>query len=88
MFYNLLARLDAYLMPLVYGMKTIIENEGVDYSLYSTESKKIIASAASAAVSVKAVLDTPILTEDGNLTEKSETAATALLKDLDEKESA
>ncbi len=88
MFYNLLARLDAYLMPFVYGMKTIIKNEGIDYSLYSTESKKIIASAASAAVTVKAVLDTPVLTEDGNLTEKSAIVATVLMKDIDEKESA
>lgn len=88
MFYSLLARLDAYLMPLVYGMKAIIKNEGVDYSLYSTESKRIIAGAASAAVTVKAVLDTPILMEDGNLTEKSESVASALIKNIDEKESA
>ena len=86
MFYNLLARLDAYLMPLAYKMENIIKNEGTDYSLYSIESKKAISCAASAAGTVKAVLDTPILTEDGGLTEKSESVVTALLKDVDEKE--
>jgi len=86
MFYNLLARLDAYLMPLVYEMENTINNEGTDYSLYSAESKKVIACAASAAGTLKAVLDTPILTEAGDLTEKSESVVTALLKAVDEKE--
>ena len=82
MFYNLLARLDTYLMPLIDKMKEIIENEGTDYSKYYNESKSVIALATSAAVSVKAVLDTPILTEDGNLTVESENTATALLADV------
>ena len=87
MFYSLLARLDAYLMPLIFSMERIINDEGTDYSQFSDESKRIIACAASAAVTVKAVLDTPILTEDGSLTEKSGTTATALLADVDAKES-
>ena len=87
MFYNLLARLDAYLMPLIDAMERIINNEGTDYSLYAEDSKKTIACAVSAAVTVKAVLDTPILAEDGSLTEKSENAVTALLADVDAKES-
>ena len=41
------------------------------YSQYSSESKKVIASAAANACSIKAVLDTPILTEEGELTEAS-----------------
>lgn len=72
MFYNLLARLDAYFLPLVYQMENIIKTEGTDYSKYSLESKKVVASAASVAITIKAVLDTPILTEDGNLTDESE----------------
>ena len=71
MFYSLLARLESYLLPLNYGMEEIIENEGVDYSLFSNDSKKAIASAASIAGTIKAVLDTPILNEDGNLTDDS-----------------
>ena len=73
MFYNLLARLDARFLPLIYKMEDIIKTEGDDYRFYSNESKKIIASCASIAVTIKAVLDTPLLTDDGLLTGESET---------------
>jgi len=86
MFYNLLIRLDAYLMPLVYEMEQIIRKEGNDYSGFSVESKKVIACAASAAVTVKTVIDTPILSADGCLTEECERVAVPLLEDMDRKE--
>jgi hypothetical protein len=76
MFYNLLARLDTYFLPLIYRMEDIVANEGEDYRSYTTDSKKVIASCASVAVSVKTVLDTPLLTDDGLLTDKSEETAT------------
>ena len=72
MFYNLLARLDTYFLPLIY----IVSNEGEDYRAYSADAKKVIASCASVAVSVKSVLDTPLLTDDGLLTDESEGTAT------------
>lgn len=72
MFYNLLARLDTYFLPLVYKMEDIIKEEGDDYRQYSQESKKTVASCASIAVTIKAVLDTPLLTDDGVLTDESE----------------
>lgn len=75
-FYNLLARLDSYFMPLIYQMSDIVKAEGDDYSFYSADSKKIIASCASVAVSIKSVLDTPLLTDDGLLTDASEGTAT------------
>lgn len=75
MFYNLLAQLDTYFLPMIYRMEDIFETEGEDYRLYCPESKKVIASCASIAVSIKSVLDTPILTDDGLLTEASETTA-------------
>ena len=75
MFYNLLARLDAYFLPLVYRMEDIVAAEGEDYRSYSPESKKAIAACAAAVGSIKAVLDTPLLTEEGNLTEESESVA-------------
>lgn len=75
-FYNLLARLDSYFMPLIYQMNDIVKAEGDDYSCYSADSKKIIASCASVAVSIKSVLDTPLLTDDGLLTDASEGTAT------------
>ena len=71
MFYNLLANLDARFLPQIWKMQEIIEKEGDDYSAYTPESKKAIASAAATACTIKAVLDTPILTEEGELTEAS-----------------
>ena len=77
MYYNLLARLDAYFVPLIYGMEDILKEEGDDYRNYSLQSKKKIASCASIAVTIKSVLDTPLLTDDGLLTVESETAITS-----------
>lgn len=71
LFYNLLARLDTYFLPLIYRMEEIVEQEGDNYRNYKSESKKVIASCASVAVSVKSVLDTPLLTDDGLLTGES-----------------
>lgn len=71
MFYSLLALLDARFLPLLQQMKEIINTEGVDYSKYSPESKKTIAATASLAVSIKSILDTPLLTTEGNLTDES-----------------
>ena len=76
MFYNLLARLDTYFLPLIYKMEEIVDKEGMDYRKYASDSKKTIASCASVAVSVKSVLDTPLLTDDGLLTEESAGTAT------------
>lgn len=71
MFYNLLARLDSMFLPQIYEMEKVIENEGNDYTLYSVESKRKIAIAASTAATIKSVLNTPILSEDGSLTDAS-----------------
>ena len=71
MFYNLLTSLDARLLPLVWKMQEIIKEEGIDYRAYKQESKNVIAAAAANAQSIKAVLDTPILAENGELTEES-----------------
>lgn len=73
LFYSLLARMDAYFLPQIYLMEKIISEEGVDYSQFRPESKKSIAIAASTAATIKGILDTPILTEAGNLTVASGT---------------
>ena len=73
MFHNLLARLDAHFLPLIHAMEEVVANEGTNYAAYKPESKRIIASVASIAVSIKAILDTPILTADGTLTNESKT---------------
>ena len=72
MFYSLLARLDSSFLRLISKMEEIIKNEGIDYSQFTVESKKKIGSAAATAVSIKTILDTPLLNEDGSLTESSE----------------
>ena len=71
MFYSFLARLDARFLPLVFKMEGIIATEGDDYSRYSPESKKVIVEVATTAGSIKAILDTPILTDEGSLTDES-----------------
>ena len=78
MFYNLLARLDSYFLPLIYKMEDIFVTEGNDYSKYRDESKKVIASVTSVALSIKSVLDTPLLTDDGLLTEESESTSSSI----------
>lgn len=83
MFHNLLARLDAYFLPLIHSMEAIVEKEGVDYAKYSVESRKVIASAAATAISIKAVLDTPILTAEGAVTDESEAVTAKLVASID-----
>ncbi len=72
MFYNLLAHMDSIFLPQIWDMQDIIDSEGYDYRDYKPESKKAIAMAASTACTIKGILDTPILTEEGDLTEASE----------------
>ena len=76
MFYTLLARLDTYFLPFIYRLEDVLESEGEDYRAYSTEAKKITASCASIAVTIKSVLDTPLLTDDGILTTASQGTVT------------
>ena len=64
--------MDSYFLPQVWKMQDIVETEGTDYRAYKPESKKCIAEAASTACTIKAILDTPILTAEGELTEASQ----------------
>ena len=72
MYYCLLSRLDSYLFPLQIKMEEIINTEGFDYAKYTLDSKKSIAAIVSLVSTIKAVLDIPILKEDGSLTSESE----------------
>ena len=71
MFERLLIRLDVILVPLILEMRKIISEKGKDWSNFSSDDKKQIAAAASITKAIKTVLDTPILTEDGKLTDES-----------------
>ena len=72
MFYTMLARLDARFTPAVFRLEAVLDEEGVDYSQYSQDAKSAVLRAATLAGSIKSLLDTPILTEDGALTPESE----------------
>lgn len=82
MFHNLLARLDAQFLPLIHAMEEVVAREGNNYAVYKPESKKIIAAVASTAVSIKAILDTPILSADGTLTNESKAVNHRLMNQL------
>ena len=71
MFNRFLIRLQTIFDPLVYEMTQIIEQKGTDFRTFSDDEKKCIASAMSLAGAIKAVLDTPILDESGNLIKES-----------------
>ena len=72
MFYAFLARLDARVIPLMYQLEGVLDKEGNDYSKYSPEVKSVVLRAATMAGSVKSILDTPILTEEGAIMVESE----------------
>ncbi|MBO1304541.1 hypothetical protein JZO70_00090 [Enterococcus sp. 669A] len=75
MFYKLLSKLDNLLTPLNSTMSYIVETEGTDFSKYNQTAKEKIAMSASVASAIKSILDTPILTSDGELTEESKESA-------------
>jgi hypothetical protein len=88
MFERLLIRLEALFIPLVFQMEGIITSSGVDWKKYSADEKNAIAAAASIATAIKTVLDTPILTEEGKLTEESEKVAGEVKQILDRQDAA
>ncbi|MDY6337882.1 MAG: hypothetical protein SPL25_12535 [Succinivibrionaceae bacterium] len=75
LFIRLFGRASQYFSPLVSRLAVIVEKEGFDYGSYSPESKKAVAAAYSMALTVKAIIDTPILTRSGGIDPKCEQAA-------------
>lgn len=72
MFYAFISRLDVRFIPQILRLEDIIDSEGVDYSKFSQNSQETVVKALSLAKSIKSLIDTPILTEDGTLTDQSE----------------
>jgi len=72
MFHRLFVRLDILFLRLINELEQIVKKSGKNYQKYSTEQKHIVAQVCSVAGAIKAVLDTPLLTEDGCLTPQSE----------------
>lgn len=71
MFIDLLDKLNKIFLPLVTQMEETIKVSGTDYSTYNTEQKHGIAKAYAIAGAIKSILDTPILTKEGQLTSES-----------------
>ena len=71
MFNRLLMKLDSYLTPLVYEMENIITSKGEDFSKFDENEQEAIAKAVSLVKSVKTILDTPIIDDNGRVTEQS-----------------
>ena len=67
MFTRMILKLGAIFDPLVYSLNQIIATSGTDYSKFSPEQKATVAACMSMAGAIKAILDTPILNEDGSL---------------------
>lgn len=83
MFSRFLLRLQTVFDPLIYDMSKIIKSKGTDFRTFSEDERKCVASAMSLAGAVKAILDTPILDSDGNLTKESGTAIKEVQKKVE-----
>lgn len=80
MYNRVLLRLNALLEPQVENLEALITEHGTDFSAYTKEQKKSVAVCAATVKAVKTVLDTPLLTEDGKLTEESATLSDSVQK--------
>lgn len=72
MFERLLIRVDCMFSKAIYNLEKVINDYGIDYSSYNDDSKKIVASNIKLAETTKAILDTPILTDNGSISEESD----------------
>lgn len=66
-----LLKLDSYFTPMVFEFRRIQESQGLDYSGYDENARKTIASACSLAKTLKSLIDTPLLTDGGDLSEEA-----------------
>lgn len=78
MFRELLSKLERYFDMAIKQMQKVIDEHGNDFSSFSQQQKECVAASASLAKAIKSVLDTPILSEKGNLTSQSQ----KLLKEM------
>lgn len=72
---RLLIKLQCIFDPLVFSIENMVETVGTDFSKYTIKQQNTVAACVSLAGAIKAVLDTPLLTEDGKLTSESESIA-------------
>lgn len=84
MFNRFLLSLNIVFEPLIYEMTQIIADKGNDFRKFSDNEKKVVAEAMAMAGAIKAILDTPILDDEGNLTDASESIVQLTRKKLEE----
>lgn len=72
MFERLLVRVDSLYSEAIDNLENVINQYGIDYSSYDEESKKVVASNIKLTQTIKSILDTPILTDNGSISEESE----------------
>lgn len=84
MFNRFLISLNSVFEPLVYEMTQIIKTKGNDFRTFSDDEKKVVAEAMAMAAAIKAILDTPILDDAGNLTNESDKMVELTRKKLED----
>lgn len=72
MFNILLRKLDSIFLTFISQLEYIVSARGTDYAKFDEAEQNKVAMAMSIAGAVKTVLDTPMLTKDGGLTDESE----------------
>ena len=68
----MLDKLDNMLVSGNGKLVDIIAQKGVDWNAFSEDDKKVVASVAMTAKTLKVIMDTPLLHEDGSLAEESQ----------------
>lgn len=83
MFERLVLKLNCLLEPLVVDLENIVSTSGTDFSKYDLVEKELVGKVMATAGAIKAVLDTPILTDDGALSSKALSVADGANKFID-----
>lgn len=84
MFTDLLRKLkDDAFAPSLEMLKQVIDSSGTDFDCYGQREKEIVGINLAIAKAVKTIIDTPILTQDGALTDESEKLLPDAKKDVD-----
>ncbi len=84
MFYSTLAQLDVRFSIALRNLDRIIASQGEDYAQFDQEAKQSVAACVSLAMSIKSVLDTPIVDDSGTLTDESGALMRKFEQDADE----
>lgn len=71
-FSSILDEIEELFEPQIYSLLAVIRDEGENFRDFSEQSKEIVAATAATAMAIKALLDTPIITQNGTLAVESE----------------